>query len=484
MHKRTVERLVQLAANAPRGLPRGLRDTVWAFVLLCQIAVPVAPAVAETLTPYQQLARDIFKELVEINTVSTTGDTGRAADAMAARLRAAGFGAQEVQVFKYAPGKGNLVARLRGTGQRKPILLVAHLDVVPAKPEDWSYDPFKLTEKDGYYYGRGTSDDKYMAATFVTNLIRYKKEGFRPNRDIVVALTADEEIGSRGIQWLVKNKRDLINAEFSLNEGANVAFRNGKPFRINISTAEKTTVNFHLEVKDRGGHSATPRPDNPIYHLAEGLARLAKFSFPLHFNATTRAFFERMAELESPRMANDLRSILSSQPDEVALARVSANDGYNAALRTTCVATELSGGHANNALPQTARATINCRVVPGESAAYVRETLIRVLADDRIGIDEPREREPVEPTPMDKELLSAIEKTAGEFWPEVPVVQTMTPGSSDSRILRLAGIPSYGHSGGPGSDRSHGKDERVPVKGFFEGGEYLYRLVKRLSGAS
>ncbi len=180
MHKRTVERLAQLAANAPRALPRGLRDAVWAFVLLCQIAVPVAPAVAETLTPYQQLARDIFKELVEINTVSTTGDTGRAADAMAARLRAAGFGAQEVQVFKYAPGKGNLVARLRGTGQRKPILLVAHLDVVQAKPEDWSYDPFKLTEKDGYYYGRGTSDDKYMAASLVTNLIRYKKEGFRP----------------------------------------------------------------------------------------------------------------------------------------------------------------------------------------------------------------------------------------------------------------------------------------------------------------
>ena len=481
MHKR--KRPVHLAVNASHRVQRGLRAAVWTLVLLCQIAMLVVPAVAETLTPSQQLARDIFKELVEINTVSTTGDTGRAADAMAARLRAAGFGTQDVQVFKYAPGKGNLVARLRGTGQRKPILLVAHLDVVPAKPEDWSYDPFKLTEKDGYYYGRGTSDDKYMAASFVANLIRYKKEGFRPNRDIVVALTADEEIGGRGIQWLVKNKRDLINAEFALNEGANVAFRNGSAFRVNISTAEKTTVNFHLEVKDRGGHSATPRPDNPIYHLAEGLARLSKFSFPLHLNATTRAFFERIAELESPRMANDLRSVLSSQPDEAALARVSTNLGYNAVLRTTCVATELSGGHANNALPQTARATINCRVVPGELAAYVRETLIRVLADDRIAIDEPRERESVEPTALNKELLSAIEKTAGEFWPGVPVVQTMTPGSSDSRILRLAGIPSYGHSGGPGSDRSHGKDERLPMKGFFEGGEYLYRLVKRLAGA-
>jgi hypothetical protein len=250
-----------------------------------------APSLGQTLTAQQQLAFDIYKELVEINTVAATGDTGRAADAMAARLRAAGFSGDDLQVFKPALRKGNLVARLRGTGVRKPILLLAHLDVVEALPTDWSFDPFKLTEKDGYYYGRGTADDKFMAATFVANLIRYKQEGYRPDRDIIVALETDEEIGdvnALGIRWLIKNHRDLIDAEFALNEGGSVGLKHGKPIRNGVQTSEKVQRFYRLEALNKGGHSSVPSPDNAIYHLPEGLAKLAKFSFPLNLNATRK----------------------------------------------------------------------------------------------------------------------------------------------------------------------------------------------------
>lgn len=441
-------------------------------------------AYAQALTPQQQLARDIFKELIEINTASETGDTGQAADAMAARLRAAGFAGQDLHVFKPAPRKGNLVARIRGRGTNKPILLLAHIDVVPAKPEDWSLDPFKFAEKDGYYYGRGTSDDKYMAAYFVANLIRYKSEGFRPNRDIIVALTADEEIGGRwGIQWLLANQRPLIDAEYALNEGGGVVLRAGKPFRVNVQTAEKITVNFRLEVTDRGGHSSLPRPDNPIYRLAGGLARLSKFSFPVNLNETTRSSFERISAIEGPRNASDIKAMLTGQADPASLARLSANAGYNAQLRTTCVATMLEAGHASNALPQTARATINCRIVPGETVKEVRATLSNVLADERISVTQPNEPAAVAASELNKQLLSTIEKVANEFWPGAPLIPVMVAGSTDGRHLRSAGIPTFGHSGLAQSEvRAHGRDERIPVKSFFEGGEYLYRLVKRLSG--
>jgi acetylornithine deacetylase/succinyl-diaminopimelate desuccinylase-like protein len=386
-------------------------------------------------------------------------------------------------VFKPAPRKGNVVARLRGTGARKPILLLAHMDVVPANPEDWSIDPFKFTEKDGYFYGRGTSDDKAMAANLVANLIRYKREGLKPDRDIIVALTADEEIGGRwGVQWLVKNQRNLIDAEFALNEGGGVTLRKGKPFRVNIQTAEKITVNFRLEVTDRGGHSSLPRADNPIYRLAEGLTRLSKFSFPVNLNPTTRASLEDIAEIESPRTAADIRSVLSDRPDAAALARLSANTAYNAQLRTTCVATLLEGGQAANALPQAARATVNCRILPGESTADVRAALIQALIDDQISVTDVSERASRPPSERNEELWRTIEKTAAEFWPGAPIVSVMVSGSTDGRILRDAGIPTYGHTGlASGENRAHGKDERVAVSAFLESGEYLYRLVKRLS---
>jgi acetylornithine deacetylase/succinyl-diaminopimelate desuccinylase-like protein len=459
-------------------------------IALVSLAWPCAPANADALSARQQLAVDIYKELVEINTVTETGDTGRAADAMAARLRAAGFADADVQVFKPAPHKGNLVARLHGTGARKPILLVAHIDVVEALPKDWSTDPFKLVEKDGYFYGRGSGDDKYMASTFVANFIRYKQEGYRPDRDIILALETDEEIldaNALGIQWLLKNHRDLIDAEFALNEGGGVGLKGGKPIRNSVQTSEKVSVSYRLGVTNKGGHSAVPSADNAIYHLADGLARLGKFSFPVNLNATTRQSFERTAELETPQTAADIRSVLSANPDPAALARLSANPGYNAQLRTTCVATMLEGGHAYNALPQTARAVVNCRIMPDEKVDDVTATLVRVLADDHISVTSVKPPVLSPPSALDEALLSAIDKTSAEFWPGVPVVPVMSAGATDGSYLRNAGIPTFGHSGLAGDVddvRAHGKDERVLVKSFFDGQEYLYRLVKRLSGGS
>ncbi|PWT85858.1 MAG: peptidase M20, partial [Proteobacteria bacterium] len=349
---------------------------------------------------------------------------------------------------------------------------------------DWSLDPFKLTEKDGYFYGRGTSDDKDMATAFVANLIRYRKEGFKPDRDIIVALTADEEIGGGwGVAWLLKNQRNLIDAELALNEGGGVALRDGKPFRVSVQIAEKTTVNFRLEVTDRGGHSSLPRPDNAIYRLAEGLARLSKLSFPINLSGTTRAFFEHVVSIETPRTAADIRSLLTGSPEPAALARLSGNIAYNAQMHTTCVPTLLEGGHATNALPQTARATVNCRVVPDEKIEDVRALIVGALADEQISVSHPIEPTTSPPSPLDENLLRVIERTAAEFWPGAPVIPTMTPGSTDGRHLRKAGIPTYGHSGlASNESRAHGKDERVLVKSFFDSNEYLYRLVKRLAG--
>ena len=459
------------------------------FAAIALISAPVS-VWAQSLTPHQQLARDIHKELVEINTVTATGDTLKAAEAVAARLKAAGFPDADVQVFSPAPRKGNLVARLHGTGARKPVLLLAHLDVVEAKPEDWSVDPFKLLEKDGYLYGRGVWDDKFMAAVFVANLIRYKQEGYRPDRDLIVALETDEEIldaNAMGIQWLIKNHRDLIDAEFALNEGGGVGLLNGKPLANSVQTSEKGSFSYQLEVKNQGGHSSLPSKDNAIYHLAEGLARLARFDFPVQLNETTRAYFERVAALVEPQVGADMRAVASPQPDAAAVARLSNTVRYNAQLRTTCVATLLEGGHAVNALPQTARASVNCRILPGEPVEEVQKTLVRVLADDQISVMPIGMPVLSPPSPLNPEIMRAVERLTAEFWPGIPVIPTMLAAATDGSYLRNAGIPTYGHSG-LGTDvvdvRIHGKDERILVKSFLDGHEYLYRLVKALSSDS
>jgi acetylornithine deacetylase/succinyl-diaminopimelate desuccinylase-like protein len=446
------------------------------------------PTSSASASPQQQQALDIYRELLEINTTASVGDTYQAAKAMAARLTAAGFPETDVHAFESAPKRGNLVARLHGTGKRKPILLVAHIDVVEAKRSDWTTDPFKLIEKDGYFYARGSGDDKYMAATWIANLIRYKKEGYRPDRDIIVALETDEESGNPaglGIGWLISQHRDLIDAELALNEGGGVAVKDGKPLWNSLQTSEKVFQSFWLEARNPGGHSSQPRKDNAIYELAVGLERLAKFDFPVDLNETTRLYFERMSKIETGQVAADMQAILAPQPDPAAVARLSEQVPYNAQLRTTCVATRLEGGHADNALPQVARAMINCRILPNEPVETVRDTLVRVLADDKITVTPDQPAVPSPPSPLRPDLLKTVEQLTAKFWPGIPVLPVMSTGATDSLYLRNAGIPAYGHSGLAGDIfdvRAHGKDERVNVQAFFTGQEYLYQLVKQLSG--
>ncbi len=468
-----------------------LRSSRLVAAALISICLAVSGAVAaEGLNPIQQRAFDIYKELIEINTVTATGDTLQAAEAMAARLRAGGFPEADVRVLSPAPRKGNLVARLRGTGARKPILLLAHIDVVPAAREDWATDPFKLVEQDGYFYARGSGDDKYMAAAFVANLIRYRQEGYKPDRDIIVALETDEEIldaDARGIQWLLKNHRDLIDAEFALNEGGGVGLKDGKPVRNSVQTSEKVSISYALTVKNKGGHSSVPVRDNAIYRLAAGLTRLAAFSFPIRLTETTRAYFERTAQMEGGQFADDVRAVLSGQSDPTAVpvGRLTANAFFNAQLRTTCVATMLEGGIAINALPQLATAKVNCRVIPGEPIEEVKATLERVLADDQIAVTPLGSATLSAPSALSEEIVGPITKLSAEFWPGAVVLPTMSTGATDGSYLRNAGIPTYGHSGlasDVAESRAHGRDERILVRSFFDGSEYLYRLVKAFAG--
>jgi acetylornithine deacetylase/succinyl-diaminopimelate desuccinylase-like protein len=447
-------------------------------------------ASADELTPQQKLVFDIYKELVEIDTTTATGDTRQAALAMAARLRAAGFPEADVQAFSPAARKGNLVARLRGSGARKPMLLVAHIDVVPAAREDWTTDPFKLVEQDGWFYARGSGDDKYMAASFVANLIRYKQEGYKPDRDIILALETDEEILDRdklGIQWLLKNHRDLIDAEFALNEGGGVGLKDGKPVRNTVQTSEKVSLSYRLDVKNKGGHSALPVKDNAIYRLAAGLTRLSEFGFPLSLNETTRIYFEKTAQMEGGQLGEDLRAVLAGDVDLASppVARLLAIPSYNAQLRTTCVATMLEGGSAINALPQLATAKVNCRIMPGEPVDQVRAALVKVLADDQITVTQIDEPTPSEPSALREDIIGPITKLSNEFYPGAVVIPTMVAGATDGSYLRNAGIPTYGHSGlagDIGESRAHGRDERILVSSFYRGDEYLYRLVKELAG--
>jgi acetylornithine deacetylase/succinyl-diaminopimelate desuccinylase-like protein len=449
----------------------------------------VAPSAAEPApADAQRVMRDVYKELVEINTTASVGDTYAAAKAMGARLVAAGFPKADVQVFQAAPKRGDLVARLRGTGKRKPLLLVAHIDVVEAKREDWTTDPFKLVEKDGYFYGRGTGDDKFMAAAWVANMIRWKKEGWKPDRDLILALETDEETSDHaavGMTWLIKNHKDLLDAEYAINEGGGVGVKDGKPFANSIQTAEKLFQSFWVEARNSGGHSSQPRKDNAIYELADALGRLEKYDFPVQLNETTRGFFERMGSLEHGQLGQDMKSAVSAKPDPAAIARLSAQPPYNAQLRTTCVATRLEGGHADNALPQLARAMVNCRILPGQTVDDIQKQLEKVFADPKLVVTTTPRDTGSDPSVVNKELQAAVDKLTEKFWPGIPAVPTMSAGATDGRFLRNIGIPTFGHSGLAADIfdvRAHGRDERVAVQALFEGQEYLYELVKALAG--
>ena len=433
----------------------------------------------------RQLARDIYRELIELKTGYTTGSTTIAAEAMAARLRAAGFSESDIFIGGAIPTKGNLVVRYHGTGKLRPILLLAHTDVVEAKREDWSMDPFQFIERDGYFYGRGTGDDKAQATAWIANLIRYKREGFKPDRDIIVALTADEEGGGpyNGVQWLLKNRRELIDAEFCLNEGGWGETAAGKKLSNDIQVSEKYVVNFRLEVRNKGGHSSLPVADNAIYHLAGALDRLGHFGFPLKANDATRAYFEAMAKT-SAGAANSDYAAAAAGSTEAMQKLAQASPRWNAMLRTTCVATQIEGGHAKNALPQLAAANVNCRVLPGDTVEYVQNALKRVFNDDQVNISVSGHVSQGPPSTMRPDLLKAVAHLTDTMWPGVPVVPIMMMGATDGLYLRAAGIPTYGVQGffmDNDDIRFHGRDERLGVTSFYEGQTFLYELVKALA---
>jgi len=465
--------------------------------LFAAVVLVFAPALcAQIDDATRDLSRDIFKRLIETNTTDSVGSTTIAAEAMAQILRAAGFPASDVVVLGPNDRKGNMVARLRGTGAHKPVLLIGHLDVVEARRSDWTLDPFQFVEKDGYFYGRGTQDMKSDDAILVTEFIRLKREGFKPDRDLILALTADEEGGqSNGVDWLIKNHRELIDAEFVLNADAGgVDTDNGKPVIVSIDASEKLYADFQLKVTNPGGHSSLPVPDNAIYHLTGALGRLERFQFPLELNDVTRAYFKRMASVETGPEAADMRAILNAPPDPAAAARLSLDPLQNATLRTTCVATRLDAGHANNALPQSARANVNCRILPGHTREEVRQTLIGVFADPKVEVsyvdnsgrvlDSAPSGQALPPVNLRPDVMQTLERIAGEMWPGTPVIPTMGTGASDGIYTNAAGMPTYGISGvavDMDDVRAHGRDERLRVESFYQGVDFYYRYLKALT---
>ncbi|HJX95587.1 MAG TPA: M20/M25/M40 family metallo-hydrolase [Candidatus Acidoferrum sp.] len=461
---------------------------IWlASEILLSVVFCAVSTKAQTTRPdgEKQLAHDIYKQFIEIQSGFTTGATTPVAEAAAARLKAAGFSDADIFVGGAIPKKANLVVRYHGTGAHKPILLLAHIDVVEAKREDWSTDPFQFIEKDGFFYGRGTGDDKAQAAVWIANLIQYKKEGFKPDRDIIVALTADEEGGGpyNGVDWLLKNHRDLIEADLALNEGGWGEESKGKQISNDLQVSEKYVLNFRFEVRNKGGHSSMPVHDNAIYHLAGALTRLGEFGFPLKTNEVTAAYFQQMAKIETGAIKDDLAKV-SSGSQEAMEKVAAASPAWNSTLRTTCVATMLEGGHAINALPQLAAATVNCRVLPEDSPEYVLGALQKVVADDQVSVKQLSEFSKAAASPMRPDLLKAVSEITNSMWPGVPTVPIMVMGATDGRYLRAAGIPCYGIQGffiDRDDIRFHGRDERLGVQSFYEGQAFLYELVKRLS---
>jgi acetylornithine deacetylase/succinyl-diaminopimelate desuccinylase-like protein len=466
------------------------------LLALSAFIASTASAQTATLTPHQRLAHDVYKQLVEINTVDSVGSVTKAAEAMAARFRAAGFPERDIQLLvpPGKPTKGNLVVRYHGTGTsgRKPILLLAHLDVVAAKREDWPRDPFTLYEENGFFLGRGTSDDKSMAAAFVANMLRLKAEKFVPDRDIILALTADEEGGdANGAKWLANEHKDLIDAAYALNEGGSGTLNaDDKPIFNEIQATEKVYHDFTLTTTNTGGHSSVPRPDNAIYQLSQALLNISRYQFPVALNDITRGFFTQAAKVESrPELAAAMRAIVANPNDATANVTLSSDPRYNSTLRTTCVATRLNGGHAYNALPQSATANVNCRMAPTTNVAEVQKALERAINDTGVKVtwtlkDAPKFGRSV--TPIDPQLLGAATELTKKMWGDIPVIPVMSTGATDGAHLRAVGIPTYGVKGmfsRNGETNAHGRDEKMRVKSFYEGVEFLDQLVRQVSAS-
>jgi len=471
-----------------------IRNLRLALLLLlgaaCPLLVQTATASVFPSPADQALARDMLQELISINTTHPQG-TMKASLAIIARLEAAGFKGGDLQLLAPSdhPAWSNVVVRLKGNGKARPVLYEGHIDVVEAKPEDWSLPPFQLTEKDGWFYGRGTLDMKGDDVAILMGLIRLKREGFVADRDIIIMLTADEEGGdANGADFLLKQHRDLVNAEFAVNvDAGGGGLRAGQRIDFRVQTSEKTYVTYQLEVTNPGGHSSRPGKENAIYRLAEGLVKLSHLQFPLRVNATTRGYFAAMAQEETGQVRADLLAVAAALPDPGAAARLSENPRWNAQLHTTCIATMLQGGHAENALPQRATATLQCRMMPGDRSEDVQALLVQTLADPKIHVTviNPARLSPESPpTPT---LMKIVDQVVQATWPGVPIHPVMEAGASDSIYSRQAGIPTYGLSGmftDLDDNRAHGRDERVSVQAFYEDVEFSYRLMKALSRAN
>ena len=444
----------------------------------------------------KKLAHDIFKQLIEINTTDSVGNVTTASEAMAQRFREAGFADSDMQIVGPNDRKKNLVVRLHGTGKHKPLLLIGHLDVVEAHREDWSVDPFSFIEKDSFYYGRGTQDMKSGDAIMATTLIRFKKEGYVPDRDIILALTADEEGGkSNGVDWLLKNDRNLIDAEMVFNhDGGGILSDHGKPVMMTVDATEKLYADYQLSATNPGGHSSLPRPDNAIYSLANALTRLEHYQFPFELNEVTRVYYERMAKVETPERAAEMRAILKNPPDANAVTKLSTDPIDNSTVHTTCVATRLNAGHANNALPQRAEANVNCRILPGHSAEEIRQKLIEVFADPKITVryvdnfgnvsDRASDRKSFSPPPLRRDVFDPLEKITEEMWQGIPVIPDMATGASDGVYTMAAGLPTYQISGTAvdrDDIRAHGRDERLGIDSYYKGVDFYYRFLKAVT---
>ena len=466
------------------------------LLILCITAlVPISPAQVDNST--KQLSHDIFKQLIEINTTDSVGNVTTAAEAMAQRFRDAGFPDSDIYIGGPNDRKKNVVVRLHGSGKHKPVLLIGHLDVVEANRDNWTTDPFQFVQKDGYFYGRGTQDMKDGDAIMATTLIRFKKEGYVPDRDIILALTADEEGGkSNGVDWLLKNKRSLIDAEFVLNhDGGEVQMDHGRALAFVVDATEKLYSDYQVVTTNPGGHSSLPRPDNAIYELSHALINLENHKFPFELNTVTRAYYEHLASVE-PQRAADIKAILQTPPDMEAVNRLSQDPIDNSRLHTTCVATRLTAGHANNALPGRAEAVVNCRILPGHSKQEVRDELVKAFADPKVEVryitssgevlDSIPDTRSFAPPPPRPDVFGALKTVADKMWPGTPVFPTMATGASDGVYTMAVGLPTYGVSGVEterDDHREHGRDERVPVEAFYKGVDFYYRFLKTLTGS-
>jgi acetylornithine deacetylase/succinyl-diaminopimelate desuccinylase-like protein len=476
-------------------LIRSLAAIALSFALTASV-LSQAPVITPTPAADRALAIEILKQLIEINTTDTPlGNVTTATAAMQKRFLDAGFAASEVHLLGPDARKQNLVVRMKGTGGGKPVLFLCHMDVVEALAKDWHTDPFKFIEKDGYYYGRGTQDMKDSDAALVETFLRLHREGYKPQRDLILALTADEEGGTfNGAQWLVEKHRELVDAGFVINPDAGgVELEHGKAVVADVEATEKVYADYQITAANRGGHSSLPRPDNAIYELTTVLNKLAAYNFPVELNGVTRAYFEALAKQETGATAADLRGVLATPIDLAAAARLSAQPGFNSNLRTTCVATRLNAGHANNALPQTAQANVNCRIFPGHSPEEIRHQLIDLFGNAKLAVkyvsdsgevtDTAPERKAIVPPPPMPEVFGPLTALVGQIWPGTPVTPEMENGASDSIYFAQAGIPCYGFSAialERDDVRAHGQDERLPIDSYLKSLDFFYPFVKAL----